>query len=203
MQKFKTWNDRYASEDYVFGTKPNDFLKSIAGQVPAESKTLCLADGEGRNGVFLASLGHSVTSIDMSDVGLQKAEQLAEKHNVSLTTIQADLTEYELGEEKWDCIVSIFFHIPTKLQDLIYPRILKSLKPGGYLIIESYTPRQLEFGTGGPPVADYMLTMDLVKSAFGACSFLHAEELDREVVEGIGHTGQAAVLQLLAQKPVN
>ncbi len=201
MQKTNSWNERYAGQDYFFGTEPNDFLRSIAKTIPKASKVLCLADGEGRNGVFLAGLGHSVTSVDMSEVGLRKAEQLAIKHDVHLETVQADLTEYELGENTWDCIVSIFFHVPTKLRNTIYPRVLSSLKPGGHFILESYTPKQLTFGTGGPPLADYMLTMDLVKSAFGALSFLHAKELERDVIEGPGHTGRAAVLQLLAQKP--
>ena len=200
-QKRKGWDERYATEDYLFGTEPNDFLKSVAEKIPASSKVLCLADGEGRNGVFLASLGHSVTSVDMSLVGLQKAQQLAARNDVPLTTIHADLTEYDLGSSRWDCIVSIFFHIPKNLQDIIYPRLLKSLRPGGHLIIESYTPRQLTFNTGGPPLAEYMLTMELIKSAFEDLLFLHAAELDRQVIEGAGHTGQAAVLQLLAQKP--
>jgi hypothetical protein len=137
----------------------------------------------------------------MSLVGLQKAQQLAARNDVPLTTIHADLTEYDLGANRWDCIVSIFFHIPKNLQDIIYPRLLKSLRPGGHLIIESYTPRQLAFNTGGPPLAEYMLTMDLINSAFEDLLFLHAAELDRQVIEGAGHTGQAAVLQLLAQKP--
>jgi len=201
LQKPKGWDERYATEEYLFGTEPNDFLKSVAEQIPRESKVLCLADGEGRNGVFLASLGHSVTSVDMSEVGLRKAQQLAAKKNVPLTTIHADLVEYDFGANRWDCMVSIFFHIPEKLQDIIYPRLLKSLRPGGHLIIESYTPRQLTFNTGGPPLAEYMLTMDLINTAFKDLLFLHAAELDREVVEGAGHTGQAAVLQLLARKP--
>lgn len=197
------WNDRYEGDDYFFGTAPNDFLKSVAGEIPSDAKVLCLADGEGRNGVYLAQLDHQVTSVDMSSVGLEKAEKLAAANNISIKTIQADLSEYDLGEAQWDSVVSIFFHIPPKLQQIIYPRIIRSLKPGGLLILESYTPEQLKFGTGGPPVAELMLTFGLAQSAFGEMEFLHAEELERDVVEGAGHTGQAAVLQLLARKSEN
>ncbi|MFT6436100.1 MAG: SAM-dependent methyltransferase [Candidatus Azotimanducaceae bacterium] len=194
------WNDRYDGDDYFFGTEPNDFLKSVAGEIPCNAKVLCLADGEGRNGVYLAQLGHQVTSVDMSNIGLEKAEKLATVNNVSIATIQADLSEYDLGEAQWDCVVSIFFHIPPKLQQIIYPRIIRSLKPGGLLILESYTPEQLKFGTGGPPSAELMLTLELAKYAFGELEFLHAEKLERDVIEGVGHTGHAAVFQLLARK---
>jgi len=198
--KPSVWNDRYAGDDYVFGTEPNDFLKSVAGEISSGAKVLCLADGEGRNGVYLAQQGHQITSVDMSSVGLEKAEKLATANKVALTTIQADLAKYGLGEAQWDCVVSIFFHIPPKLQQIIYPRIIRSLKPGGLLILESYTPEQLNFGTGGPPVAELMLTLELARSGFGELEFLHVEELERNVVEGVGHTGRAAVLQLLARK---
>ncbi|MFT5098158.1 MAG: SAM-dependent methyltransferase [Candidatus Azotimanducaceae bacterium] len=194
------WNDRYAGDDYVFGTEPNDFLKSVAGEIPSDANVLCLADGEGRNGVYLAQQGHQITSVDMSSVGLEKAEKLATANKVAITTIQANLAEYDLGEAQWDCVVSIFFHIPPKLQEIIYPRIIRSLKPGGLLILESYTPEQLKFGTGGPPVTELMLTLERARAAFGELAFLHAEELERDVVEGVGHTGRAAVIQLLARK---
>lgn len=198
--RFMGWNERYAGDDYVFGTEPNEFLKEIAHQIPDESEILCLADGEGRNGVYLAKLGHHVTSIDQSSAGLEKAQGLARQNKVELTTIQADLSDYDLGLAQWDCIVSIFFHIPPELQEKIYPRIIQSMKPDGLLILESYTPDQLKFGTGGPPVANYILTMELVRSAFGELEFLHTRELEREVIEGVGHTGHAAVRQLIAVK---
>lgn len=197
-----SWDDRYADDDYLFGTEPNGFLSLVANTIPANSRVLCLADGEGRNGVYLASLGHKVTSIDLSQVGLNKATQLAEKNQVDIETIQADLSTHDLGIESWDCIVSIFFHIPPALQATIYPRIIEALKPGGRLILESYTPDQLQFGTGGPPIASLMLTREIVETAFAALSFDHLQELERDVTEGLGHTGRAAVLQLLATRPV-
>ena len=160
---------------------------------------MCLADGEGRNGVYLATLGHSITAIDQSQVGLDKAKQLAEQKQVSIDTIEADLVEYDLGVESWDCIVSIFFHIPPEVRGRIYPRIIKALKPGGILILESYTPEQLDYGTGGPPIADLMLTGKDLEGYFSELHIEHLETLEREVIEGTGHTGLASVVQLIAR----
>lgn len=195
------WDERYGSDEFVFGTEPNDFLREVAGQIPPNSEVLCLADGEGRNGVYLATHGHRVTAIDQSKVGLTKAQNLAGQRQVELETIVADLAAYDLGLGRWDCIVSIFFHIPPALQQVIYPKVIAALKPGGVLILESYIPRQLEFKTGGPPTAENMLTAEIAERAFASLNIERCEELERDVVEGFGHTGHAAVLQFLARKP--
>jgi SAM-dependent methyltransferase len=197
-KKFKDWDDRYADSDYLFGTAPNDFLKSVAERLPPNSRILCMADGEGRNGVYLATLGHKVTALDQSRVGLEKAKKLAKQKQVSIETIKADLAEYDLGVESWDCIVSIFFHIPSSVRAHIYPRIITALKPGGILMLESYTPEQLNHGTGGPPIAELMLTKDELAQYFSEMNLEHLQELEREVIEGTGHTGLASVVQLLA-----
>jgi 2-polyprenyl-3-methyl-5-hydroxy-6-metoxy-1,4-benzoquinol methylase len=197
-KKFRDWDDRYAASDYLFGTAPNDFLKTVAHQLAPNSQILCLADGEGRNGVYLAAQGHTVTAVDQSRVGLKKAKKLAQQKQVSVETIKADLAEYDLGVESWDCIVSIFFHIPSEVRANIYPRIIAALKPGGSLILESYTPNQLNHKTGGPPTSDLMLTKDQLTQYFSEMNLEHLQELEREVIEGTGHTGLASVVQLLA-----
>ena len=197
-KKFRDWDDRYAASDYLFGTAPNDFLKTVAHQLAPNSQILCLADGEGRNGVYLAAQGHTVTAVDQSRVGLEKAKKLAQQKQVSVETIKADLAEYDLGVESWDCIVSIFFHIPSAVRAHIYPRIIAALKPGGSLILESYTPNQLNHKTGGPPTSDLMLTKDQLTQYFSEMNLEHLQELEREVIEGTGHTGLASVVQLLA-----
>ena len=197
-KKFRDWDDRYAASDYLFGTAPNDFLKTVAHQLAPNSQILCLADGEGRNGVYLAAQGHTVTAVDQSRVGLEKAKKLAQQKQVSVETIKADLAEYDLGVESWDCIVSIFFHIPSSVRAHIYPRIITALKPGGILMLESYTPEQLNHGTGGPPIAELMLTKDELAQYFSEMNLEHLQELEREVIEGTGHTGLASVVQLLA-----
>lgn len=197
-KKISSWDERYADTGYLFGTTPNDFLKSVADRLAPNSKVLCLADGEGRNGVYLAALGHKVTAVDQSRVGLEKAKKLAEEKQVSIETVNADLAEYNFGAESWDCIVSIFFHIPRAVRARIYPRIMAALKPGCILILESYTPEQLSYSTGGPPTPDLMLTKDELAQHFSEMNLEHLQELEREVIEGTGHTGLASVVQLFA-----
>lgn len=194
------WDERYAREDYFFGKEPNDFLREIAGRV-APGELLCLADGEGRNGVYLAGLGHRVTSVDASTVALEKARKLAAEKGASLETVVADLNEYDLGEDRWDCIVSIFFHMPPDMRKAMHARVARALRPGAHLILEAYTPAQLEFRTGGPPVAEMLMTLESLHADFPDLEFLHAEEKEREVQEGKGHAGHSAVVQLLARKP--
>jgi SAM-dependent methyltransferase len=194
------WDDRYASPDYFFGTTPNDFLVAASPRLlPGE--TLCLADGEGRNGVSLARLGHQVTSIDASQVGLQKAQVLAGENNVTLNTEVADLLTYDLGNNRWDNIISIFFHLPTQQRQAMHQRITAALKPGGRLVLEAYTPAQLLMKTGGPADADWLMTSTTLQEDFAGLTFLYILEQERDVIEGTGHTGRAAVVQLIAEKP--
>lgn len=195
------WDERYSAEEYIFGTAPNDFLVSVADRIPP-GDVLCLADGEGRNGVFLADLGYRVTSIDSSQVGLAKAETLARKKGVQLDTRLADLTEYDLGENCWDCVVSIFFHLPPEIRRTLHRKVEKAIRPDGYLVLEAYTPEQLNFRTGGPPIVDRLMTLDALREDFPNLEFIHAEEKEREIQEGQGHAGRGAVVQLLARKPV-
>jgi len=197
-KNIRNWDDRYADTDYLFGTAPNDFLKSIVDRLTPNSRVLCLADGEGRNGVYLATQGHQVTAVDQSRVGLEKANKLAEQKQISIKTVNADLAEYDLGIESWDCIVSIFFHIPSAVRAHIYPRIITALKPGCALILESYTPEQLNHDTGGPRISDLMLTKNELAQHFSQMHIEHLQELEREVIEGTGHTGLASVVQLFA-----
>ncbi|MFT7043445.1 MAG: SAM-dependent methyltransferase [Candidatus Azotimanducaceae bacterium] len=195
------WDERYQGTDYLFGTEPNDFLATaVQGLVPAE--TLCLADGEGRNGVFLAGLGHRVTSLDASTVGLEKAQLLASQHDVSIKTRLADLTTEDLGHETWDLIVSIFFHLPTAERHALHQRIARALRPGGRIILEAYTPAQLAFKTGGPSRPEMLMSLPLLRADFAGLAVVHAIELERDVVEGAGHIGRSAVVQFVADKPI-
>ena len=127
---FRDWDERYADSHYLFGTKPNDFLKSVADSLAPHSRVLCLADGEGRNGVFLATLGHRVTAADQSRVGLKKAKKLAEQKQVSIETLEADLSEHDLGVESWDCIVSIFFSYTNRSSSAYLPTHHHCIKTG-------------------------------------------------------------------------
>ena len=194
------WNERYDTDDYQFGVSPNDFLVEKASDLPV-GKTLCLADGEGRNGVYLAKLGHRVTGIDLSSKGQAKARKLARAENVQLELIEANLVEHDLGDASWDCIVSIFFHLPSKIRRQVHEKVASALKPGGVLILEAYTPLQLGFRTGGPSMADALMTLDALEGDFPDLTFDYAVEKEREVIEGNLHSGHASVVQLLARKP--
>ena len=191
------WEQRYGSDGYIYGTEPNTFLQEAVADVP-KGDVLCLADGEGRNGVYLAGLGHRVTSVDITEAGMAKAAQLASDRGVDLTTIVADLGEFDLGENRWDLIVSIFAHTPPQIRARVHGSIAKALRPDGVLILEAYTPAQVGRGTGGPPVP--VLTMDLerLRPELVGMNIHHALETVRPVVEGSGHTGEGAVVQVIA-----
>ncbi|BCS34107.1 SAM-dependent methyltransferase [Luteitalea sp. TBR-22] len=197
------WDNRYRTDDYVFGTAPNDFLAEVATRIPA-GRVLCLGEGEGRNGVHLASLGYEVTGVDGSEVGLSKARALAASRRVALATIVADLATFDLGEACWQGITSIFVHLPPALRADLYPRVVRALAPGGVFVLEAYTPRQHEIGgVGGPPpsLADWLLTLERVRAELPGLEVVIGRELDRDVNEGARHSGPSAVVQVLAVKP--
>ena len=191
------WDQRYAAKEYVYGTEPNEFLHANAALLP-KTKVLCLADGEGRNSVYLASLGYDVTAVDSSKVGLEKAQQLAKAKGVKITTVQADLADYHLGTQKWHGIVSIFCHLPPLLRTDIHKKVHAALITGGVFLLEAYTPKQLDFKTGGPPNATLMMqSTDLVRELSPLRLDLN-QELVRQINEGNGHHGKGAVVQVIA-----
>lgn len=199
MTKF--WDDRYAAAEFVYGTEPSDFLLDKCAVLPAGGEILCLADGEGRNGVFLASRGLRVTGVDSSVVGLAKAEKLAAERGVPYSSIVADLSVWELGDSRWDGVVSIWAHLPAAIRSALHPRIARALRPGGVLLLEHYHPRQLGYGTGGPSDPTMMLTLAELDQAFSGWDRLHTFEGERVVIEGSGHGGKSYVTQAILRKP--
>jgi SAM-dependent methyltransferase len=196
------WDQRYSEPGYAYGTEPNDFLAGHAERyLPPNGEILCLAEGEGRNAVFLAQHGFRVTGVDSSAVGLEKARKLAEQHDVHLRTVVADLGDFDLGVERWDGIISIWCHTPADLRVRLHRSAVAALRPGGVLLLESYTPKQLEYKTGGPPTAALMMTLAAVREELAGLDLLQAEEKLREVHEGKYHDGLSAVLQVVARKP--
>jgi len=192
------WDGRYgADENYVYGTDPNEFLAASVADLPP-GDALCLADGEGRNGVYLASLGHTVTSVDVSEAGMAKAAKLAEDRGVALTTVIADLADFDLVENRWDLIVSIFAHTPPPIRQGVHTHIASALRPTGVFVLEAYTPDQVGRGTGGPPVAEMTMTLDGLRSELIDMTIRDGQERVRSVVEGVGHTGEGAVVQIVA-----
>jgi SAM-dependent methyltransferase len=195
-----SWDDRYNDKGYFYGVAPNDYLAAQFETIPS-GRVLCLAEGEGRNAVFLAEQGYQVTAVDASKVGLDKADKLAHDRGVRITTVQADLAEYQIEASSWQGIVSIFCHLPPELRQQIHRAAANGLVSGGVLILEAYTPDQLNNTTGGPPSAELMMDASMLREDFKDLDVVHLAELKRDVIEGRGHTGAADVVQLTAIKP--
>jgi len=193
------WDERYSVEEYVYGKAPNDFLLQMSGKL-TKGDVLCLAEGEGRNAVYLARQGFRVTAVDSSKVGLAKAEKLAREFGVTIDTVVADLADYRISERAWDSIVSISCHVHQDLRKRLHRNVVTGLKNGGTFLLEAYTPKQLEFGTGGPSSAEYLMDLETLRVELDGLEFVHAKELVRDVVEGVYHTGKASVVQVFARK---
>jgi SAM-dependent methyltransferase len=193
------WNNRYAVTGHVYGEAPNVFVAEVAPQIPA-GPVLCLAEGEGRNAVHLATLGHRVTAVDQSEVGLAKARRLAGARGVEIETVLADLANYSIATGAWTGIVATFAHLPPALRRRVHRDVVAGLQPGGVFVLEAYTPAQLAFDTGGPKSPELLMTLAGLREELSGLQFLIARELERDVTEGAGHTGRGAVVQILTRR---
>jgi SAM-dependent methyltransferase len=199
--ELERWQQRYAAPGYLFGTAPNAFLKSQAHLLPKRGAALAIADGEGRNGVFLAERGLDVLSIDFSPLAQEKAKKLASARGVTLRVEQADLTAWKWPEAEYDVIAGIFFQFATPPErERIFAGITRALKPGGLLLLEGYTPKQLEYKTGGPSKLENLYTRDLLETSFADLSSIDIREYDAEIAEGEHHVGMSALIDLVGQK---
>jgi len=190
------WNERYSQPGFAYGTEPNEFLATAAGRIPV-GPVLTLGEGEGRNAAYLAGLGHRVVAVDQSEVGLAKARQLAADRGLKIETICTDLDGFAIQPGAWAGIVSIFCHLPRRIRVPLYASIVRGLRPGGVLVMEAYTPKQIGRGTGGPQDPDMMLSLADLMEELAGLKFVHACELEREVREGAYHTGLASVVQMV------
>lgn len=192
------WNERYAGSEFAYGTEPNSFLVQNASLLT--SPVLSLAEGEGRNAVFLASLGLDVLGVDASEVGLAKAEKLAISRGLTIRTEVADLASYEPPENHYGSVISISAHLSSHSRNRLYPLIERSLKSGGVILLESYAKSQLSRNTGGPKDPDLLMDLSDLEQQFPNCERILAQEIEREVIEGKFHTGLACVVQFIARK---
>lgn len=193
------WDERYSDEEYAYGKKPNDFLVEAAHHIP-KGRVLCLAEGEGRNAVYLARQGYQVVAVDSSSVGMRKADALAKEHGVEIETVVADLDNFEIEAGAWDGIVSIFCHLPPAIRHTLHEKLVAGLRPGGVLVLEAYTPEQLKFKTGGPADAQLTMNLDSLRQELTGLDFEHALEIERDIHEGLYHNGRGEVVQLIARK---
>jgi cyclopropane fatty-acyl-phospholipid synthase-like methyltransferase len=195
------WDERYAGEDYHFGTEPNAFLASQQGLLKPGMSCLAVADGEGRNGVWLAEQGLQVLAVDSSKVALEKAKRLAAERKVTLQFELADLTTWQWGVDRFDVVVGIFIQFaPPGLREQMFDSMKRCLKPGGLLLLQGYTPRQHEYRTGGPSQVENLYTEALLRKAFADMDILHLSEHDDVIREGAGHSGMSALIDLVASK---
>ena len=195
------WDQRYAEDGFAYGTDANDFLVSVADRIPA-GPVLCLAEGEGRNAAFLAGRGHPVTAVDLSRVGLDKAQALARSRGHEITAVHADLAEYDpAAPGGWAGIVSVWCHVPPPVRRALHARVVAALAPGGVFVLEAYTPDQVGRGTGGPPVAGPMMTAAQLRDELAGLELVHLVECERHIAEGRYHQGLSAVVQLVGVKP--
>ena len=192
------WNERFAGDEFAYGTEPSDFLAEHVGLLTGP--VLSLAEGEGRNAVFMASRGLDVVAVDSSDVGLAKASRLAAERGVAIETVVADLSDYEMPRDHFGAVVSIWAHVPGKLRKTLHGAVANALKPGGIILLEAYAKGQLGRGTGGPSDPDRLMSCEALEQEFPGCEPILSREIEREVVEGHLHAGLSEVVQFIARK---
>lgn len=197
-----TWNRRYAQPGYLFGTQPNAWLQAHASVWQPGQRVLCVADGEGRNSVWLAQQGLLVDAFDVAAVGIAKARQLAAEQRVQVNFAEAGCDDYAWPQGSLDGVAAIFIQFADPpLRNRIFERIVAALRPGGTLVLQGYTPRQLDYRTGGPPFLSHLYTEALLKDAFSELTILALVDYEADVHEGKGHHGRSALIGLVARKP--
>jgi SAM-dependent methyltransferase len=202
LSEYDRWEARFAVPDYAFGKEPNYFLKSCRSLLPRSGRTLAVADGEGRNGIWLAEQGLDVVSIDFSPSAQKKARALAAERQVAVTFIQTDVHAWAYPRSAFDVVVEIFTQFSSPSERAVkWTGMRRALKSGGLLILQGYTPKQLEYGTGGPKLRENLYTRPMLEAAFGDFRELKIVEEEREIYEGTSHGGMSAVINLTGRRP--
>ena len=203
MEELERWNQRFAAAGYVFGTAPNAFLAAHAGLFEPGQRALCVADGEGRNSVWLAEQGLEVSAFDLSPVGVEKARALARSRGVEVRYEVASAYGWRWPQAAFDLVAAIFVQFADPpMRAFMFERMIGALKPGGRVLVEGYTPAQLKYATGGPKQVDQLYTEELLRQAFGSLEILELRAYEAELDEGTRHRGMSAVIDLVARKPI-
>jgi SAM-dependent methyltransferase len=196
-----TWDARFQRDDYIFGTAPNVFLAGQAHRLRPGQRALAVADGEGRNSVWLAQQGLRVAAFDISPIGVRKAQALAARAGVAVDYAVAGIEDYAWPQAVFDVVAAIFIQFATPAQRAwLFGNMIDALVPGGLLLLQGYTPRQLEYRTGGPPRADHLYTPDLLRGSFAAHEILELREHDDVLAEGTQHSGMSALIDCVVRK---
>ena len=197
-----TWNQRFAADGYLFGTAPNEWLREHAGVWSAGQRVLCVADGEGRNSVWLARQGLQVEAFDVAQAGVAKARRLADEAEVSVAYHVAGCDEWPWAVDAYDVVVAVFVQFADpEMRERLFANIMRALKPGGLVVLQGYTPKQLEYKTGGPGALSHLYTADLLRRAFASLQIVDLVEYEAELHEGARHAGRSALVGLVARKP--
>ena len=197
----QTWNERYASSDYLFGESPNEFVRAAANHLADGQSVLCVADGEGRNSVWLAERGLRVTAFDFAQNAVDKARQLAQRRKVSVDFHVADIETWRFEPARYDAVVAIFIQfLGPKARDDVFARMQSAVKPGGLFLLEGYRPEQVDYRTGGPPKREHMYTREWLQTTFTGWEILVLEDYDAVIHEGQAHDGMSALIDLVARK---
>jgi len=198
------WNERFDKEEFIFGKEPNEYLVEKANQyLKAGDKVLCIADGEGRNGVWLAKQGMQVVGFDASDIALAKAKQFAKDHQVEVEYSFSDTDSFIWHANIYDAVIGIFIQFADPaMRKRIFQKTYETLKPGGLFILQGYTPKQLEYKTGGPSLIEHLYTEELIRDLAQDFNILELHSYEKALSEGPRHTGMSAILGLVAQKPI-
>lgn len=203
LEPLARWNERFGAETYVFGTRPNEFLAAQRERLTPGLRALCVADGEGRNSVWLASLGLQVTAFDFSPVAVAKAARLAEQRGVAVDHRVADADAWDWDGEPYDVVVAIFVQFANPAErSRMFAGMVRALKPGGLLLLQGYRPEQLAYATGGPKQLGNLYTEELLRQSFASLEILRLTLHDDELDEGHGHCGVSALIDLVAIKGV-
>lgn len=195
------WNKRYENPDYLFGTEPNDFFRIAVPAAQSGQTAFAPADGEGRNGVFLASLGYRVTTLDVSDLAVGKAMKLAGERGVEIDAQVGDVFDWDWPQDAYDLVAVSFMHFLPDQRKRFHASVAGALKPGGLLVLEGFNPDQAGFESGGPPIPEMLFTREILKADFSGLDIFLVQECRRELAEGPRHRGEAATVQLVARKP--
>ena len=199
--ELERWNTRYSAPGYLFGSAPNAFLASKKDLLRGRSRALCVADGDGRNSVWLAGQGLQVDAFDFSPVGVEKARRLAASRGVSVNCEVADVYGWRWPREEYDVVAAIFVQFADPaMRQFMFEHMVRALRPGGLLLVEGYTPKQLEYRTGGPSELDKLYTAAMLTEAFAGFEILELREYEAELEEGERHTGRSALIDLVAKK---
>ena len=197
-----TWNRRFAEDGFLFGTEPNAWLRGQAGAWQPGQRVLSVADGEGRNSVWLAGRGLRVDAFDIAEVGVAKARRLAAAQGVEVNFAVADCDGFAWPEAAYDGVAAIFVQFADPaLRARLFGHIRRCLKPGGTLVLQGYTPRQLVYRTGGPPIESHLYTEALLREAFADLDIVELRDYEAELAEGSGHSGRSALIGLVARRP--